>query len=354
MDKDSRKFLEELLLTPSPTGFEREIQRVVKKHMAPYADSIELDLHGNLIVALNPKAEKRVMLAGHCDQIGFMVKHINADGFIYVMALGGIDVGVMHGAQVTIHHEKKAVPGVVGRKPIHAQSGEERDRTKNDINNVWIDIGAKNKKEAEKMVSIGDPVTYKLEITELANGLLAAPALDDKSGLFVVMETLKLLSKAKLNVGLYSVSTVQEEVGLRGAKTAAYSVDPEVGIAVDVTLATDNPGSDAAKAVPCILGKGPGISKGPNTNPVVGEMLINTAKKNKIPYQLEPEGRPLGNDANAMQVSKGGVAAASVALPCRYLHTQVEVVNLSDLTNSAKLLAQFIKSIGPKTDFRPH
>lgn len=354
MDKSSRQFLNDLLLTPSPTGFEREIQRVVRKHMKPYADSIELDLHGNLIVAINPKASRRIMLAGHCDQIGFMVKHISNEGFIYVMALGGIDVGVMHGAQVTIHTAKKKIAGVVGRKPIHAQSGEERDKTKNDIEKVWIDIGAKNKKEAEKQVAIGDPVTYKLETTELSNNLLAAPALDDKSGLWVVMETLKILSKSKLNVGVYSVSTVQEEVGLRGAKTAAYSVDPEVGIAVDVTLATDNPGHDGTKTVPCVLGKGPGISKGPNTNPVVGEMLIEAAKKGKIPYQLEPAGRPLGNDANAMQLNKGGVATASVAIPCRYLHTQVEMVNLDDMTNSAKLLAQFIKSIGPRTDFRPH
>ncbi len=354
MDKNSRKFLEELLLTPSPTGYERPIQRVVKKHMAPYADSIELDLHGNLIVALNPKAPRRIMLAGHCDQIGLMVKHISNDGFIYVMPLGGVDVGVLHGAAVTIHTDKKAINGVIGRKPIHAQTSEERDRSKNDINNIWIDIGAKNKKEAEKFVSIGDPVTFRLEFTDLMNGLIAGPALDDKAGLFVVMETLKLLKKSKLNVGLYAVSTVQEEVGLRGARTAAYSVDPEVGIAVDVTLSTDNPGQDNAKSVPCVLGKGPGISKGPNTNPVVGEMLVNTAKKFKIPYQLEPSSRPLGNDANAIQLSKGGVAAASIALPCRYLHTQAEVVSLNDLTNSARLLAEFIKSIGPKTDFRPH
>jgi putative aminopeptidase FrvX len=354
MDKNSRQFLEELLLTPSPTGFERDIQRVVKKHMSPFADSIELDLHGNLIVALNPTAPRRIMLAGHCDQIGFMVKHISNEGFIYIMPLGGVDVGVLHGARVSIHTENKVIEGVMGRKPIHAQSADERDRTKNDINNIWIDIGAKNKKEAEKLVNIGDPITFKLEFTDLMNGFISGPALDDKSGLFVVMETIKLLRKSKLNVGVYAVSTVQEEVGLRGAKTAAYSVDPEVGIAVDVTLSTDNPGQDNSKSVPCVLGKGPGISKGPNTNPVLGELLVKTAKKFKIPYQLEPSGRPLGNDANAIQLNKSGVAAASIALPCRYLHTQVEVVSLSDLTNSAKLLAEFIKSIVPKTDFRPH
>lgn len=353
MQKESKDFLFELLSTPSPTGFEEEIQHVVRTRMARYADSIETDLHGNVIVALNPKAPRRVMLAGHCDQIGFMVKHITKDGFIYVSPLGGIDAGVLLGTHVTIHAKSGPVSGIFGRKPIHQQSAEERDRLKLDLDKMWVDIGASNQKEAEKRVSIGDPVTFKLGVTELGSDLVSSPGLDNRVGLFVAMETLRLCTKEKLSVGLYSVSTVQEEVGLRGARTAAFSIDPEIGIAIDVTHASDNPANENTKVVPCKLGSGPCFSHGPNTNPVVADMLVAAAKKGKIPYQPAPSSQLLGNDANAIQVSRGGVATGSIGIPNRYMHTQVEVCSLSDLENAARVLAGFIKAISPKTDFRP-
>ena len=321
--------------------------------MEQYADTIETDLHGNVIIGINTKAKRRVMLAGHCDQIGLMVRHINKDGFIYVSPLGGIDVGVLVGAVVTIHTKSGSIDAVVGRKPIHHQTGDERGKVSSDIDKVWLDIGARSKKEAEKRVEIGDCVTFKLGVTELSNDLVSSPGLDDKVGVFIAMEALRLCTKGKLNVGVYAVSTVQEEVGLRGARTAAYAVDPEVGIAIDVTHASDNPGSTSALAVPCKLGAGPCISKGPNTNPVVEKMLVAAAKKGKTPWQIAPSAALLGNDANAIQVSRAGVAAASIGIPNRYMHTQVEVCSLKDLENSAKLLADFMRSIQPKTDFRP-
>lgn len=353
MKDEPRDFLHALLTTPSPTGFEQRIQAVVRKRMEKFADDMSVDLHGNLIVGVNTKASRRVMLAGHCDQIGLMVRHITKEGFIYPATLGGIDIGVLPGALVTIHAKSGPIEGVIGRKPIHAQSGDERDRMKLDIDKVWIDIGAKSQKEVEKKVEIGDPVTFKLIVTELANNLFAAPGLDDRVGLFVAMEALRLASKSKLDVALYAVSTVQEEVGLRGARTAAYSIDPEVGIAIDVTFSSDNPGNENTKAVPCKLGGGPAISKGPNTNPVVERLLVQAAKKAKVPHQIQPSAALLGNDANAIQVSKRGVATGSIGIPNRYMHTQVEVCSYTDLENSAKLLAQFVKDIGPKTDFTP-
>ena len=353
MNPESKQFLYDLLNSPSPSGFEQPIQRVVRKRMKKFASSIETDLHGNVIVALNPSAKRRIMLAGHCDQIGFMVKHITDKGFIYVGSVGGIDVGVVPGSHVTIHNEKGAVAGIVGRKPIHLQSADERSKNTADIDQIWIDIGAKNKKEVEKRVSIGDPVTYKLGVTELGADLVSSPGLDDKVGLFIAMETLRLCAGAKLPVGLFAVSTVQEEVGLRGARTAAYSVDPEVGIAIDVTHASDNPGYDNAKAIPCKVGSGPAIERGPNINPVVASMLLATAKKLKIPFQLAASAGLLGNDANSIQVSRAGVAAASIGVPNRYMHSQVEVCSLTDLENCAKLLAGFVKSVTPKSDFRP-
>lgn len=350
---NSKDFLHKLLTTPSPTGFEQPVQRLVRQRMKRYADSIETDLHGNVIVALNPKADRKVMLAGHCDQIGLMVRHISNEGFIYVSALGGIDVGVLHGARVTIHAEKGPVTGIVGRKPIHAQSSDERDKTKNDIEKIWIDIGAKNKKEAEKRVALGDCATFELGVIEMGNGLICAPGLDDKVGLFVAMETLRVCSSKKLNVGLYAVSTVQEEVGLRGAATSAFGISPEVGIAIDVTHATDNPGHENTKAAPCKLGEGPTITSGPNTNPVVGKLLREAAKKTKTPFQPAPSARPLGNDANSIQISGSGVAAASIGIPNRYMHSQVEVCSYADLEGAVKILASFVQSITSRTDFRP-
>lgn len=353
LQKDSKDFLYALLNTPSPTGYEEQIQKLVREHMKSYAQTIETDLHGNVIVGINTAAKTKIMLAGHCDQIGLMVKHISKEGFIYVSALGGIDVGVLPGAHFTIHTKKGSVAAIAGRKPIHSQLAEERGKVSGDIDKIWLDIGAATKKDAEKLVEVGDCITFKLGVTELGKDLISAPGLDDKVGVFIVMEALKICSKAKLNVGLYSVSTVQEEVGLRGAKTASYRIDPTVGIAIDVTHATDNPGSTNPIATEVKLGKGPAISRGPNTNPVVEKMLIAATKKGKIPYQIAPSASLLGNDANAIQVSRGGVATASIGIPNRYMHTQVEVCSYNDLVNSAKLLAEFIKSITDKTDFRP-
>ncbi|MCB0354735.1 MAG: M42 family metallopeptidase, partial [Bdellovibrionales bacterium] len=333
--------------------FEVPIQRVVRQRMKEYADYIQTDLHGNLILGMNVRAKKKIMLAGHCDQIGFMVRHIDKKGFIYVSKLGGIDSGVVPGAVVTLHCKKGPVAGVFGRKPIHQQSSEERSKGLVDLSKAWIDIGAKDDKEAKKLVEIGDPVTFELRVHELGPDLLCSPGMDDKVGLFVVLEAFRLCARSKLNVALYSVSTVQEEVGLRGARTAAYGIDPEVGIAVDVTHASDNPASDGAKEPPCELGKGPGIYSGPNINPVVYNKLVDSARKGKIPYQHLPSSSLLGNDANAMQVTRAGVAAASIGIPNRYMHTQVEVCSLKDLENSAKLLAGFVKSVSAGTSFQP-
>ena len=349
---ESKDFLHKLLETPSPTGAEQQVQRLVRDRMKKYADLIETDLHGNVIAAVNPKASRKIMLAGHCDQIALMIRHISSDGFLYVSALGGVDIGVLHGARVMVHGRKMVV-GIVGRKPIHAQSSEERDRTKNDIDKIWIDIGAKNRKEAEKVVAIGDTITFQLSVLELGNNLICCPGLDDKVGLFVAMETLRLCASKKLHVGLYAVSTVQEEVGLRGATTSAYSIHPEVGIAIDVTHASDNPGNENTKATPCVLGSGPTIPSGPNINPVVEKMLKEAAKKTRSPFQLAPSTRPLGNDANSIQIARGGVAAAALGIPNRYMHTQVEVCSYKDIESAIKILTHFVTSITAKTDFRP-
>jgi len=359
MLKESYDFLEDLLTTPSPSGFEQAIQKRIKKRMARYADEIRVDVHGNLIASFNPEGKIRVMLAGHCDQIAMMVHHIDEQGYIYVGQIGGIDPAVLPGSPVVLLTSKGPVDGVIGHKPVHLISAADRGKAV-DFSKVWIDIGAKNGAEARRIVSIGDPVTFRLQVTKLQGSLIASPGCDDKVGAFIVMETLRLIAskvkgkdKKKFPVALFSVSTVQEEIGLRGAQTSAFGIDPHVGIAVDVTHATDNPGAEAKSIGTIKLGEGAGIARGPNINPVVEDLLRATAKKKRIPIQLYAAPRATGTDANAIQVTRSGVAAALVSIPNRYMHTSVEVVDTKDLESISKLLAETIMSISSRTSFIP-
>jgi endoglucanase len=355
MQSESYEFLQNMLTTPSVTGFEQPVARIVRKRMQPFSDKITTDLHGNTIVALNPTASPRVMLAGHIDQIGLMVKFISDEGFIYFAAVGGVDLAVLPGSKLTIHGAHGPVEGVIGRKPIHLMKAEERNGAKLETHDLWIDIGAKDKATALEKVAVGDCVTYALGITRLGDDFIAGAGMDDKVGAFVVMEALRLCheKRASLKCGVFAVATVQEEIGLRGAHTSAFGIDPTVGIAVDVTHATDNPGAEKKQVGEATLGKGPTVSFGPNINPMVAQLLVEAAKENDRPYQRAAAPGATGTDANAIQLSRAGVATGLIGIPNRYMHTQVEVVSLSDLVNSAALLADMILKITPETDFVP-
>jgi putative aminopeptidase FrvX len=352
---ESYEFLHAMLSAPSVTGFEQPVARIVRKRMQGFADKITTDLHGNTIVALNPTASPRVMLAGHIDQIGLMVKYINDEGFIYFAAVGGVDLAVLPGSKLTIHTAKGPVEGVIGRKPIHLMKAEERNGAKLETQDLWIDIGAKDKAAALEKVTVGDPVTYVLGITRLGDDLIAGAGMDDKVGAFVVMEALRICheKRASMKCALFAVATVQEEIGLRGAHTSTFGIDPTVGIAVDVTHATDNPGADKKQVGEAALGKGPTISFGANINPMVAQLMVDAAKEHDRPYQRQAAPGATGTDANAMQLARAGVATGLIGVPNRYMHTQVEVVSLTDLENSAALLADMILKIGPDTDFIP-
>lgn len=353
MTKDSRSFLEALMAAPSPSGFEQPAQRVVRERVAAWADEVRTDVHGNVIAVKNPGGSPRVMLAGHCDQIGFMVQHITDEGYLKFAVIGGVDGPVLAGAQVVVHSAPSPVPGVIGRKPIHLMKPEERDKAKCEITEMFIDIGAKDKKQAQKMAQVGDAVTFALGMSDLGNDRVAGAGFDDKVGAFVVMEVLRLLKRRDIPCALHCVSTVQEELGLRGAATSAFGIDPQVGIAVDVTHASDYPGVDSAVCGDIKLGAGPTVARGPNINPVVGDLLLRTARERKLPHQVEPCPRGTGTDANAIQITRAGVAAGLVSIPSRYMHTPVEVVSLGDLENAAKLLAQTVAQIDEGTDFTP-
>ncbi|HOW73586.1 MAG TPA: M42 family metallopeptidase [Phycisphaerae bacterium] len=354
MQKEPFDFLKSMLETPSISGFEQSVARIVSRRMKPFADEITTDIHGNTIVALNPKGKPRVMLAGHYDQIGLMVQYITDEGFLTFVTVGGIDATVLPGSRVTVLGRKGPVEGVIGRKPIHLMKQEERNQGKVEITDLWIDIGAKDKKEAAKIVSVSDPVTYKLGIQQLGNDCVSSPGMDDKVGAYVVLEALRLLSSRKPSVALFSVATVQEEIGLRGARTSCYGIDPLLGIAVDVCHATDNPGADKKAHGERALGKGPVIERGANINPVLCDLLIETAEKKRIPYQLSAAPGATGTDANAIQISRSSVATGLIGIPNRYMHTPVEVCSLADLDLAARLIAETVARIDAKTSFIPH
>jgi endoglucanase len=352
MRKESLDFLSELIAAPSPSGYEQPAQRVWREYMAPFADQVKTDLHGNCIASKNEGEGPRLLLAGHVDELGFMVNYINDDGYISFATIGGFDVGIIPGRRVKIYSENGPVTGVIGKKAIHLMTSEERKKIPK-IHELWIDIGVDSKAEAEELVAIGDPATYAVGLEQLNGDLYMARAFDDKAGSFAVGEVLRLLEDESFDPAVYSVSTVQEEVGLRGARTSAFGVNPQVGVAVDVCHATDSPDMDKRKAGDISLGAGPVISRGPNFNPVVVDMLIEAAKEADIPYQMQGAPRGTGTDANAIQLTRAGVATGLVSIPLRYMHTAVEVLSLEDLANVSKLLAAFIRKVKADTDFTP-
>ncbi len=352
MRREALDFLKRLVETPSPSGFEQPAQKLVRQQMADIAAEVSTDVHGNVIGVLNPDAELRVMLAGHVDEIGMMVTHISGKGYIHCSAIGGVDVTLVPGQRVHVHNQRGLTVGVVGKKAIHLLTEEERKRSPR-LRDLWIDIGAKDRKDALKAAAVGDPITFAVPFERLRNDVVVCHGFDDKAGSFVVVETLRRLRGKRFKVAVHGVSTVQEELGLRGARTSAYHIDPQIGIAIDVTHASDFPGVEAKELGEVSLGKGPVLHRGANINPVVGELLTKTARRKRIPTQMQAAPRATGTDANAIQITRSGVAAGLVSIPNRYMHTPVEVVSLKDLDNTSRLLAEFILALDPSIDLTP-
>jgi endoglucanase len=358
MHPPSHDFLRSLLETPSASGFERPIQDVVRAWARPLADEVHTDRHGNVMAVRHPVTGKgtadqaRVMLAGHCDQIALMVQHIDDSGYLYVQPIGGWDMQVLLGQHLTVWTQQGPIPGVVARRAIHLLSPEERKKVP-EFTDIWIDIGARDGKEARDLVRHGDSVTFELKYRPLRNNLAASPAMDDKVGLWVVMETLRLLHGKDLKVPVYCVSTVQEEIGLRGATTSAYAVNPAVGIAIDVCHATDTPGNDKKQLGDTKLGDGPVLFRGPNIHPHVFDRLDEAAQARELGVQVRGAPRATGTDGNVMQIAREGVAVGIVGIPNRYMHSAVEVVHLEDLNRAAQLLAEFCLRLTPDIDWAP-
>ncbi len=355
MRKVSKDFLKNLVSQASPSGFEQPAQGIFESYLKSIADEIIGDYTGNKIALLKTKTKNplKVILAGHCDEIGLMVTAVEDTGQIRFTTIGGFDPAVLPGQYVVLHMKNKSMTGVIGKKAIHLLKKEEHGKVRKE--QLWADFGFANKKEAEKLVRVGDPISYNPNYLELQGGNIVSKGCDDKVGVFVVAETLRLLAakSAKNKCEVYGVSTVMEEIGSRGAMTAAARVKPDVGIAIDVTHCTDYPEGDKKIFGEVILGKGPVIARGANISPILFDKLVALAEKHEIPYQIEAAPQETPTDLGPIQVSGKGVATALVSIPNRYMHTPAEVINLKDLENAARLITELVFSLTPKTNLIP-
>jgi len=355
MNENDFKFFKELIEAPSPSGFEQPAQRVIREALADVADDVRTDVMGNVVAHVKgPQGAPRLMLAGHCDEIGFMVKYVDDQGYLFFAPIGGVDAHLVPGQRVTVHTSGGPIAGVVGKRPIHQIEVKDRE-TVVPFKSQFIDIGCSSKDEAVKLVSIGDPVTFRVGVERLQGTRLTSRAFDDKMGAFIVAQVLREVRRQnRMTVDLHGVSTVQEEVGLRGGATSAYGVQPDIGIAVEVGFASDYPGADHKDLGEVSLGKGPVIARGPNINPVLFDLLKKTAEEENIPCQIMGIPRATGTDANVMQLVHGGVATALISIPLRYMHTPVEVLDWVDLEGAVKLLSALCSRITKDHSFVPN
>ena len=299
MESTSFEFLRALVEAGGPSGYEQPVQAIFRKQAEEYGAEVEIDVLGNAIAVLNRGGDTRVMLAGHADEIGFLVRFIDEDGYIYFGPVGGWDAEIAVGQRVTVHTAQGPVPGVIGKRAIHLMDEEDRKK-KSELHKLWIDIGVSSYDDTVSAVEIGDPVTMRVPLERLRGDLTTAKSFDNRMAVWVCAETLRLLRGASLSAAVYSVSTVQEEIGLRGAKTSSFGVNPQVGIALDVCHATDYPDADKRKVGDIRLGRGPVVSRGANINPRVFELLVRAAREEGIPIQIEAAPAGTGTDANAM------------------------------------------------------
>jgi putative aminopeptidase FrvX len=358
MRPESLSFFKSLTEAPSPSGYEQPAAALLREYLKPIADEVTTNVMGSVHGLLKGSDAQRggrrvsVMLAGHIDEIGMMVTYVTEEGFIAFKPIGGVDEAVLPGMRVKVHTEGGALLGILGRLPIHLLDEEER-KTVTKTHKLFIDLGMKADR-VKAAVRIGDPITFAVGFEAFGDGMLVSRAFDDKMGAFISAEVArKVKERGGAKVDLFVCGTVQEEIGLRGGVTSAYEVDPTVGIAVEVGHATDYPDVDKRKHGEVACGKGPIIARGPNINPVVFKKLVEAARSADVPHQFGGEPRGTGTDANAIQLSRGGKAAALISVPLRYMHTPVEALAISDLEASIDLLAEFVLRLDPDTDFTP-
>ncbi len=357
MRDSSFEFLKRLLDAPGPSGFEVVPARIWRAEAETLADRVEVDVAGNSMATLNPEGSPHVMLAGHVDEIGLMVTHVDDEGFLYFDTIGGWDPQVLVAQRVRVLTRRGEVAGVIGKKPIHLIKGDEKDKAAK-ITDLWIDVGARDLAEAgERGVRVGDPAVLDARLLELGNGLIASRSIDNRIGAFVVLEALRILREEGAGpvARVTAAATTQEEIGVQGggARSCAYALDPQVALVVDVSFATDSPGMEKKELGAHRLGGGPILARGSAIHPLVFERLAETAEAEGIPYTIQASPRYTATDADAIYLSRAGVATGVISIPNRYMHTPNEVVSLDDLTASARLIAAFVRGLRGGDDFVP-
>jgi endoglucanase len=352
MDDHERAFLGELLETPSPSGFETRGQRVWVEHVEGVADEVWTDAYGNAIASHEGSGDgPEVVFAGHADEIGFIVREVDEAGFVRLGSIGGADRTVSRGQHVTVHVADGPVPGVIGRTAIHLRDGEDGDDAPVDVDGQHVDLGADDAEAAAALVEVGDPVTVATTVEELSGTRLAARGMDDRVGTWAAAAGLRRASEAGVDATVHAVSTVQEEVGLRGAAMVGFDLAPDAVLAIDVTHATDDPGTSAAQSTGVELGGGPVVARGSTNHPVLVERVREAAAGAGVPIQLQAAGTDTGTDADAFYTQRGGIPSLNVGVPNRYMHTPVEVIDTDDLDDLAALLGAFAADAGGSDGF---
>jgi endoglucanase len=358
MSSISRDFLHRLLNAPGPSGFELGPARLWRAEAGQFAE-IRVDGGGNSFATVGPRSASRarpsrLMFAGHIDEIGVMVTHIDEDGFLYFETIGGWDPQIFVGQRVVLLGRDGEVPGVIGKSAVHLLKTEDRDKASK-VSDLWIDIGAASRAEVQERIRIGDPGVLGSGVLELPNGRLVSRSLDNRTGAFVVLEALRLLAAEPPEIEVTAVATTQEEIGHSGggARPSASGLDPVAAIVVDVTHATDFPGAEKKRHGEVKLGGGPVLSRGSAVSPVVFDLLVETAEAESIPYVLSAAPRATGTDADAIFTAHRGIPTGLVSVPNRYMHSPNEMVAWGDLEHAARLLAAFARRVTPDSDFVP-
>lgn len=350
-------FLERLLDAAGPSGFEIEPARIWREEAASIADRVEGDISGNSLAIVNPGATPRIMLAGHIDEIGVIVTHIDEEGFLHIDGIGGWDAQVLVGQRIRLLGRDGAVIGVVGKKPIHLMKPEERDKVSK-MTDLWIDIGASGRQAVlARGIRVGDPGVVAAKMVRLDEKRIASRAIDNRIGAYIVLEALRIAAsrRAELRAEVAAIATTQEEIAYTGggARTSAYRYDPQIAIVVDVTFATDAPQSEMKRTGEHALGSGPVLTRGSAVHPLVFDRLVHAAERAGIPYTLQAAARGTATDADAIHLSRKGVATGLVSIPNRYMHSPNEIVSLDDVDAAARLIGEFILAVDDLTEFVP-
>jgi putative aminopeptidase FrvX len=353
INKEAQKFLERYINNPSPTGFEAEGQKLWLNYLKPYVDDYFVDTYGTAVGVINPKAEYKVVIEAHADEISWFVHYITSDGFIYLKRNGGSDHQIAPSKKVNIHTPKGIVKAVFGWPAIHTRDSSKEESPS--LKNIFLDCGCVTKTEVEDLgIHVGCVVTYEDEFFVLNDRYYVGRALDNRIGGFMIAEVARMLkeNKTKLPFGLYIVNSVQEEVGLRGAEMITQTIKPNVAIVTDVCHDTQTPMINKVQNGDLFSGKGPVLTYGPAVQNNLLKLIIDSAEKNKIPFQRAAASRATGTDTDAFAYSVGGVASALISLPLRYMHTTVEMVHKDDVENVIKLIFNSLKNIKKDHSFK--